>query len=355
MVAIALNQVIPYLASKGLVDDAKLTSVVQLKGGNLNYLYLIRTPQKSLVLKQALRNPHFKQDLILPPERNLIEKEAMVLFKKRTGSNSIPNIYHFDNENFATVMQAVPDKFVQLTCPLLKGEVNLSLAKKLGEFYAQLHNATYNDPEIKKQFAFMECFDKLKMALFHQELYNSTNDIKIKENVRQAMLKCHQNKIVLIHGDAQPKNILVNGNDFFVLDYEIATYSDPAHDLGNLAAHYLLSAIVNYPLRRKYYLAIEAIFDAYEEKTALKNLFPKIKINALSHFAPVMYGRVDGTANVPFIEGQTKEVARKIINTLASKEKLDLKMVFGIVDALGRDLYNNKPLTEKQITQGRMY
>ena len=47
----------------------------------------------------------------------------------------------------------------------------------------------------------------------------------------------------LCHGDYTPKNMLVHGGDFTLVDYETAHFGDPTMDLGLFLAHLTLKAI----------------------------------------------------------------------------------------------------------------
>lgn len=348
-----------YLSSNGLAMADEPVEVMPLKGGNVNRIFLAKTKERNLVLKQALARTQFNKDISLSPNRSLTEYKVMKLWKKRTGSESIPFVYMFDYKEYILVMEAIPEEYEKLTYSLLSGDANLSIAKQLGKFLAKVHNITYHNKKLKKAFRNNEVFRKLKMGLFHYSCYNhlkdENKDEKAKKNVRKTIEKSLMNKVVLIHGDFQPKNILVNNDRFYLVDYEVATLGDPAYDLGNICAQYLLAGIINYPIRKKYYSEIKMILFEYFKHSLLTNIHDKMKMNLVQHFAPVIYGRTFGPANIQFLDEKTKIAISIITENLAFNDTLTLETAFAIVDKYGRELRGNKPLQKKDVEWSRLF
>ena len=350
-------ELLQYLRRQGHISAHASFRIVPLSGGNLNQIYLFQNNSKknsqnssaSFVLKQGLTKAKIKIPFTLPPERVLMEKKALELIRKRTHSQSIPKIIFFDENKSLLAMEAVAPSFRLLTYELLQGKVNYGLVKNLANFYASLHNATYAHISLKTEFYSKELFKKSKIGCYHEELYRSLADKNIQRQIKETITKSYRNEIALIHGDAQPKNILVKGDKFYILDWEVAHYGDPAYDLGCLMAHYLLSGIINFPLRSHYYTAIELFFREYERKCNFKKIFPKVLLNAFQHFAPILFGRVVGTYKILFINKKTRLCTLKIVGRLLRESPLTLSAFFKIVEEEGKELINNQPFSENEI------
>ncbi|MDP3734740.1 MAG: phosphotransferase [Nanoarchaeota archaeon] len=342
------SELYQYLQQKGHITHKANFKITPLSGGNLNHISLVQNKSNSFVIKQALTKAKVEIPFILPPERILMEKRAMQILNARTNSPSIPKMRFFDEERSLLAMETVPSDFKLLTYELLEGNVNLNLIQNMAKLFSSIHNTTYNDKSLKQQFYSKELFKKSKIGCYHEEYYRATTNKIAKKNIRETINKAYKNEFCLIHGDAQPKNILVKGDKFYILDYEVAHIGDPAYDLGCLMSHYLFAAIINYPLRKKYYKTISLFFKEYQQNCHFSNQFPKIMQNALGHFPAILYGRVCGTYKVEFIDENTRQVTKKIANYLAQK-KPNLPEIFQIVDTLGISLKNNKPLKEKEI------
>ncbi len=342
------STIAPYLVQRGLIAEDEEVQITPLSGGNLNYTYRVKTSSTSLILKQAREKIKFDIDLPVTKERTRFETNALKVWRSILPDH-VPKVHYFDSRNHVLVMEEIPPAFTLLTYELLSGNVNLSLACAIARFAAATHSATYNNKALHRMFSSMELFDIFKMKFFHEEFLHSTSNMSACRNIREAIVKCHRNRIALIQGDYQPKNILVNGNAFYVVDYELATYGDPAHDLGNMLAHYLLAAIINYPIREKYFTAMEAMLSEYRKSFKWKDILPALERNALLHFAPVMYGRISGSIKVNFIDARTKAVAERIITLLGKNPAKTLPDAFDLVRKEAKSLGGNKPLAAKNI------
>lgn len=333
-----------YLRHKNWLGKREPYRILPLSGGNLNYLFRVDTPQRSFVVKQAREKIKLLDHLQVPRQRVEIERNALHAFKKATQSRSVPELYDYDVENFVLIMEAVPPTYTLFTYELLAGNVNLNLPKTMARFYAQLHTSTYQNRQLQQQFASMEMFDTFKIGFFHKELLQKVSSTAYK-NVFNAMEKCHQNRICLIHADSQPKNMLVNGDHFYLLDYELSTFGDPAFDVGNILAHYILVAIINYPLRERYFKAMNIFWREYQRHCSFPFL-EQLQRNALQHFAPVIFGRTSSSIKISFIESKTRNVAEKVLLSLAEHPPQNLLDVFTIVEKYGKPLAKNKPITK---------
>lgn len=338
-----------YVRKHKLVRPDEPVTVTVMGGGNINYLFKVESPSRSCVLKQAQPRTKFNKKVSLPVERTATEYRAMQLIRDRTGLPYVPKPIHLDRADNILAVTLVPEQYDLFTYLLLEGKINVNVMKKLGAFYASLHNVTYHDAVLEYQFPITQQFESLKFDLFHKDYIKTTQDPDIRRNLHMAIGKLYTNRICLIHGDALPKNMLVKGDDFYVLDFELSVYSDPAHDIGLFTSLILLSGIINYPMRKRYFQAIRAFLNAYYRTIRFKSFFHKIVANSFPHAAANLYGRIDGLVRVDFMDGKTRKIAKKITNKLAAGPYLGFEEVFQMVDEVGAPLIHNKPLYRENI------
>lgn len=344
-----------YLIEKSLISSEEKVKISPLAGGNINHISLVQTEKGSFIVKQAFSTTKFNNNLKITPQRIEAEHRAINVFSKRTNLPHIPKTIFFDRENNLLALQAVPTSYSLLTYDLLEGKINLELIKGLAGFYARIHNATYNDKYLESMPFSDAMYKEVKLGLFHGKFLATTKNKKIKENTKKIIEKSLRNRICLIHGDAQPKNILVHKDHFYVLDYEIARYGDPAHDIGNLLAHYLLAGIINFPKRKIYYQAIYLFFNEYIANIKFKKLIPKIKSNVLAHIAPIIYCRVDGTFKIEILDEKTKKSIRRIAYRLGEKPPQSFNDLFSGVEKEEKGLKDNKPILRKSIKGKKIF
>lgn len=344
-----------YLQENKVITKGGEVKISSLAGGNINHISLVQTQDQSFIVKRALPTTKFNPKVKITPERIETEHKAMKIFAERTNLLHIPKVKYFDPKEHLLIMQAVPQQYYLLTYDLLEGKVDFSLVKKLAKFYAQIHNATYNDKYLQKETFSDKMYKEVKLGLFHGRFLVAAKNQKIKDNMHRIIEKSLHNRICLIHGDAQPKNILVYKDQFYVLDYEIARYGDPAHDIGNLMAHYLLAGIINFPQRQKYYKAMQLFFNEYAFQIKFKKIIQKIKINTLAHIAPILYCRIDGTFKIEVLDERTKQCIRAISRNLGEIQAQNFSDIFPIVDKEGTALHTNQPIMRENILGKKIF
>ena len=70
-------------------------------------------------------------------------------------------------------------------------------------------------------------------------------------------------RLVMVHGDVSPKNILLGPGGPVFLDAECACIGDPAFDLAFCLNHMLLKCLWNPAARASFHACFEALSNAY--------------------------------------------------------------------------------------------
>ena len=181
---------------------------------------------------------------------------------------------------------------------LLAGRVDLDLAAAIGTAMTTLHRMPV--PAGLREPAGRDLFEALRTGPYYR-----TTAARVPQ-LAPALLRLIADSArasgpVLVHGDLNPKNVVVTSGRPVLLDWEIAHAGDPAFDLGMLTAHLLLKAcrsrVGTRPSRRRYGRCRRAYHG------------PAVPQLAVRHSGAIMAARVHGKSPVDYLQGDG-DVAR---------------------------------------------
>ncbi len=207
---------------------------------NINYVYRVETPARSLYLKVVPERPKRFQAR-LPRERIFSEAEGLRRFRRLAGDVVlIPRVLFVDNQEMALAMSDVGEGR-QVLYSLLPEQFELlgEQAEVLGQALGTIHGGTRGAgtpwPAQEEAIIRKIIFDEL-LGPGAQQVFPDRWDAVSLE--MQAHTQC------LIHADLWSKNLLVRrGEPVAVVDFERVCYGDPAFDLGTLIAVALVPAL----------------------------------------------------------------------------------------------------------------
>ncbi len=207
---------------------------------NINYVYRVETPARSLYLKVVPARPK-RFPARLPRERVFSEAEGLRRFRGLAGDAVvIPEVLFVDDQEMALAMSDVgegrqvlysllPEQFELLT------EQAEALGRALGAIHGGTRGAGTPRPAQEEAIIRKIIFDGLLGPGAQQvfpDMWDAVN------------LEMQTHKQCLIHADLWSKNLLVRkGLPVAVVDFEGVCYGDPAFDLGTLIAVALVPAL----------------------------------------------------------------------------------------------------------------
>ena len=207
---------------------------------NINYVYRVAIPGKSIYLKVVPERPkHFPVEL--PRERVFSEAEGLRRFRALAlGEVIIPEVLFVDEQEMALAMEDVgqgreilfdvlPEQFDLLA------EQAEALGRTLGSVHGGTRYASTPRPPREEEIIRGVIFEGL-LAPGPRQLFPESWDSLNAE--MQSHREC------LIHADLWSKNLLVSpGARVAVVDFEGVCVGDPAFDLATLIAVALVAAI----------------------------------------------------------------------------------------------------------------
>ena len=282
-------------------ESIDLLEISEIGDGNLNFVYIIRSPHRSVILKQAV--PYLRvvgESYPLSRIRMSFEIGALEA-EKAICPNFVPDIYYSSLDMSLVVMQNLSDHIIlrgemirRVAFPLLSEHISTFLADTL--FYT---SDFYLDPATKKEnvkkFINIELCKITEDFIFtHPYEENETNDYnpkldishvrKFRENahIKAAVLEMKYKFMTeaqaLLHGDLHSGSIMLNQNETYVIDPEFAFYGPMGFDVGIYLGNLIMA-----------YFSLDGENDAYG--TYVKgqiadtwNLFAqKFKTNMMDH------------------------------------------------------------------------
>jgi 5-methylthioribose kinase len=308
-------------------------SVELLGWGVSNILVKVSTDCDCLVIKQSLARLRVAGDWFADRERIFRERACIETLSSILPQCSIPQVRYEDRENFLFVMSCAPVEGANWKEQLLKGQVDQAIAGKVGATLGHIHRATQGTGPIRDRFYDDHCFIQLRIDPYHWTTARVHSDVapKIEQEARRML----EVKTVLVHGDYSPKNIIVVGDEIFLLDFEVAHYGNPVFDLAFMLNHLFLKSVHNSAIREQYFQAADCFWRSYASQV---NLAPtavvQLERDTIKQLGCLMLARIDGKSPVEYIvHPVVKELVRGVARSLLLQDYPRLADVVSLLDA----------------------
>ncbi|MFK5882234.1 MAG: S-methyl-5-thioribose kinase [Sulfurospirillum sp.] len=286
-----------------LKDDELIEKleVSEIGDGNLNFVYIIKSDKKSLILKQAV--PFLRcvgEEYPLSRIRMVFEIEALKR-ERKICPLFVPEIYYDSVDMSLVVMQNLSSHKI-LRSEMINREVFPLLCEHISTFLADTLFYTsdfYLDSAEKKEsvkkfinkelckitedFIFTHPYEKNETNEYNPKLDVSVvtkfrEDRDVKAAVAKMRYKFMSNAQALLHGDLHTGSIMLNKEETYVIDPEFAFYGPIGFDVGIYIANLVMS-----------YLSLRVDEDGYRDyvRDMIKNTWEmfalKFKTNMLEN------------------------------------------------------------------------
>ena len=296
-----------YVASRGLLDRAEPSSVVELGGGVSNVVLSVVSPSRALVVKQALPRLRVLDEWPAKRERALTEAAALRLAGSLT-PGLVPAVVDVDAEACALTIAHAPPSWRPWKELLLAGTGDPAIAEGLGSALSAWHDGTSGSPRLRDQFDDREAFDQLRIDPYYRTVERRHREIA--EAIARFVARMSSRRRCLVHGDFSPKNVLVGPNTVWIIDWEVAHYGDPSFDVAFMLNHLFLKALHRPRSRAQYEHCSLAFFGAWE--AGVSNGLRDAAEYILGHVGCLMLARVDGKSPAEYLSESERERARRL-------------------------------------------
>lgn len=306
-----------YLQHKQLIPDGHAVAMQILGGGVSCEVLMVRSPEKSFVVKQALPKLRVKEDWFSDVTRVVNEKDCLDFYHS-IAPEHVPQLLFFDEENYLFGMEAAPESSQMWKHMLLAGTVDFEVARKVAATLAAIHNAAANDVAVHQRFTSQKFFIELRIDPYLRT--TAARHPLLEKRINHEICRLLENKQTLVHGDYSPKNILVDGSQIYILDFEVAHIGDPSFDLGFLTNHFILKAIKHKQWAMSFINLATYTADTYLSRVDFTD--PKeLEYNTIKVLALLFLARVDGKSPAEYITtSDDKSLIRKISYGILDKD-----------------------------------
>jgi 5-methylthioribose kinase len=292
---------------------------VELLGGGVSNIVLrIESPEHSFVLKQSRPQLRTRDAWFSDLERIYREQEVMQVLQPLLPAGVVPKVLFADRANFVFAMSAAPTTAVVWKQQLLAGVIDPHLGRLAGTVLGRLHEATARQPQLVEPFRDHQVFIQLRADPFYQRVKERRPEVANEVGaIIAAMLAC---KEAICHGDYTPKNMLVHGDEFTLVDYETACLGDPTMDIGLFLCHLVLKALHRPAQREEYFELMRQFWQGYAGAVSWRSV-SELEERGIRHLAVCLLARVDGTSPVDYLPAESqREAVRRLGRALLRED-----------------------------------
>ncbi|HHI71336.1 MAG TPA: S-methyl-5-thioribose kinase [Rhodobacteraceae bacterium] len=232
--------------------------------GNLNLVFIVKSPKGAVIVKQALPYVRLVGDSWpLPLKRAFFEYHALIRQAERA-PGTVPEVYHFDEDQALIVMQFLTPHII-LRHSLMAGKKHDGLAAVMGDYLGKtMFRGSDLSMDTAKRKADLALFaDNVELCditenlvfsdpYFEAELNHHTPglddlvkrmraDIDLKVAAQDMKAKFANNAETMLHGDLHTGSIMVTDSETMVIDPEFVTYGPMGFDIGMLLANFFMA------------------------------------------------------------------------------------------------------------------
>jgi 5-methylthioribose kinase len=291
---LTVESVADYLRERGVLGQAHVT-VEPLDGGVSNDVLAVTGDDIDVVVKQALPRLRVAQEWYADVTRILTEAAAL-RFASSIRPDDVPAVVDVDEAAMTLTLARADRALRNWKADLLRGSVDRRTGERLATALAAWHASSTDRPELCERFG-TGAFVELRISPYHRAI--SARHPAVSARIDTLADGLLTRRLCLVHGDLSPKNVLADGDQICVLDWEVAHYGDPVFDVAFLQTHLLLKAI-HRPASAHAYNDVAACFlQTYDE--AVPGVLRSPDDYLAGHVACLLLARVDGKSPAEYL------------------------------------------------------
>ena len=301
-----------------------------LSGGVSSAVVRVRMGSSCFVIKQALPQLRVEARWLSRRERSGVEARCAAVLEEIT-PGSVPHVILVVPEAHAFIMECAPPDAELWKARLMRGEIDLAIARAAGDLLGRIHAATAQSPVLAADFADRSFLDELRVEPYFG--HTARLHPELRKEIRELTARLREPGRCLVHGDYSPKNLLVaSGERLILLDHEVAHWGQPAFDVSFALTHLCLKAV---HFRMKAYIdAATAFLDAYCQRSTLSD-------EAAGHLGGALLGglllaRVDGKSPVEYLTDAERALIRRLAASILRDQAADpAKVLRDVAEVVG--------------------
>lgn len=242
------------------------------------------------------------------PDRSWREAAMLELLDGHLGPVRVPRLRFFDTDRLLIGMEFFPSPARPWKDDLMAGRVDPAVATLIARAATSLHLMDAGTtPELAGPGA-ARLYDGLRIDPYYRTV--ARRRPRFAAGLRELIGETTAPDLTrtLIHGDLNPKNVLVTPDGPVLVDWELGHVGDPAFDLAMPIAHLLLKAlrtVPSAPVRADLLLAARTVWQEYSG--------PAPRDLAARHTGGIMAARLWGKSPVDYLPGPTERALAEAV------------------------------------------
>jgi len=188
---------------------------------------------------------------------------------------------------------------------------------------AKMINASKNKASLTAQFWDRTVFDQLRIDPYYRTTASRHPELRLAfDDLIGTSLEI---RTALVHGDYSPKNMLVRGENIFLIDFEVVHWGDPSFDAAFLMTHLILKSF-HQPSACRQFIAL--VYDFWRTLLAAlgSEATEAFETMTVRHVGALMLARIDGKSPVEYIQDEeTKERVRQSATRILREKRRSLQ------------------------------
>jgi aminoglycoside phosphotransferase (APT) family kinase protein len=308
--------IVRFVKETGLVPTGTVPQFERLPGGVSSDIWLVRAGESIFCVKKALSKLRVASDWRAPVGRNANEA-AWFKVVSAFMPNCAPSVLAEDADSGIFAMQYLPEQsHPNWKAQLQHGSVDAGTADAVGQCLACIHSTTAKSPLLAARFATDQIFHDIRLEPYL--LATARVHPGLADRLEFLARSTAQSKLVLVHGDVSPKNILVGPRGPVFLDAECAWWGDPAFDVAFCLNHLMLKCLWVPNARRRLMQAFGTLVARYLAGVDWESV-ESIDRRIARLLPGLLLARVDGKSPVEYLTEHDKDRVRRVATALLAE------------------------------------
>lgn len=280
-----------------------------LTGGVASDVRIVHGADGPVVVKQALGKLKVAADWRSNPARSAVEVAALEVAAELIGPASVPRVLAVDEEANSFTMSLIEPRLRNWKAELLAGRLDVRTAARAGEMLAKWHARSAGRKDLATRFADLTYFEELRLEPFFRQVARRWENLAAP--IAKLMTSMTARHSALVHGDFSPKNMLVDGEEVVLLDFEVTHWGDPRFDVGFLLAHLLLKRMRRGADRAGFNTLASAFLETYR-----KHGLSILDAALVQIVGCLILARIDGDSPVDYLGDIDADAGRRYAQLL---------------------------------------
>lgn len=313
------QDVADYLRRRGIVPEGVAAQARELAGGISNHVWRVDWPSGAVVVKQSLPMLRVTEVWEFDPRRILVECDCMRVLGDLLPQDMVPQVIDLDRDRLTFTMSCAPPGGVVWKDALLRGDVDVMVARRAGELLAEVHRRSAEEARLAARFDDLMPLIQGRIEPYHRSTARAHPDLtdRIEADVERLTVR----RRTLVLGDYSPKNLIVYPDRVLALDFEVAHWGDPAFDTAFMLTHLIAKAVHRSQASGAYLTAAREFWQAYCDGAGELGAS---EMDTVTELGVLLLCRVDGKSKLEYLSADQRERIRAIARALIGRGERDL-------------------------------